>query len=185
MRGTTWIDQDQLTVEDGRLRGQLTEGLDHARQPFRVFSAMARVEPDLAAILGDLKPKAIPFGFVTSIVALEWADGCGWRQGADERETDGHGGKLTGGRGGGMLTNPNEAWLPTGLPGSVFVTIFRGMSVCIKTINTDCPICRGTGRVESRLPFRKKTCDECAGTSKVPALRREVLLMRMKERQRA
>jgi DnaJ-class molecular chaperone len=84
-----------------------------------------------------------------------------------------------------MLTNTNECWPPIGLPWRVFVTTFRGMSVSIKTINTDCPICRGTGRVESHLPFRKKVCDECAGTSKVPALRRQVLLMRMKERQRA
>jgi DnaJ-class molecular chaperone len=31
---------------------------------------------------------------------------------------------------------------------------------------TDCPICKATGRVQSRLPFRKKICGECGGTGK-------------------
>ena len=38
MRGAARIDQDQFAVEDGRLRGQLGEGLDHARQR-SVYSA--------------------------------------------------------------------------------------------------------------------------------------------------
>jgi len=31
---------------------------------------------------------------------------------------------------------------------------------------TDCPICKATGRLQSRLPFRKKICGECGGTGK-------------------
>jgi DnaJ-class molecular chaperone len=56
------------------------------------------------------------------------------------------------------------------------------MPVSVKTINTDCPICKATGRVQSRLPFRKKICAECSGTGKVTALRREQLLRRAKAR---
>jgi DnaJ-class molecular chaperone len=54
--------------------------------------------------------------------------------------------------------------------------------VSVKTINTDCPICKATGRVDSRLPFRKKICNECGGTGKISALRREQLLKRAKSR---
>ena len=43
MRSTARIDQDELAVEDGRFRGQLGEGLDHAWQPVGVFSAVARI----------------------------------------------------------------------------------------------------------------------------------------------
>ena len=31
---------------------------------------VARIEPNLAAVLDDLKPKAIPLGFVQPVVAL-------------------------------------------------------------------------------------------------------------------
>jgi DnaJ-class molecular chaperone len=51
-----------------------------------------------------------------------------------------------------------------------------------KTINTDCPVCKATGRVESRLPGRKRICPECGGTGKVPARRRELLLKRAQAR---
>ena len=85
MSGAAGIDQDQLAVEDGRLRGQLAEGLDHARQAVGVFGAVARIEPNLAAILDDLEAKAIPFGLVQPIVALGRADGCGGAEGADDR----------------------------------------------------------------------------------------------------
>ena len=40
-RGTPGIDQDQLAVEDGRLRGELGESLHHARQEVGVFRAVA------------------------------------------------------------------------------------------------------------------------------------------------
>jgi len=49
-----------------------------------------------------------------------------------------------------------------------------------ETLLTDCPVCEAIGRVASRLPFRKKVCDECGGTGEVSALRREQLLKRMK-----
>jgi DnaJ-class molecular chaperone len=45
-----------------------------------------------------------------------------------------------------------------------------------KIINTDCPVCKATGRIDSRLPFRKKDCGECGGTGKIAALRRKVLI---------
>jgi hypothetical protein len=35
------IDQYQLTIEDGRPRGQFAEGLDHAGQPVGIFRAVA------------------------------------------------------------------------------------------------------------------------------------------------
>jgi hypothetical protein len=87
MRSIARLDQDQLAVEDGRLRGQLAEGFGHARQPVAVFSAVARIESDLAAILDDLEAKAVPFGLVQPIVALGWAYGCAGGEGANEYET--------------------------------------------------------------------------------------------------
>ena len=68
------------------MRGKLGEGLDHAGQAVGVFGTVARIEPNLAAVLDDLKPKAIPLGLVQPIVALGWADGCGWGEGADKGE---------------------------------------------------------------------------------------------------
>ena len=55
------------------------------------------------------------------------------------------------------------------------------MPVSVMTINTDCPVCKASGRVES-LPFRKKICGECGGTGKVSAHRCEQLLKRTKAR---
>ena len=74
----------------GRLRRQLAEGLNHARQAIRLVGAAARVETDTGAILDGLKPEAIPFGFVQPVVAFGRADGRGWGQRTDKRETDGH-----------------------------------------------------------------------------------------------
>jgi hypothetical protein len=54
VRGSPWIDQDELAIENCRSCGQLGEGLDHARQPIAVFSAMARVEADAGVVLDDL-----------------------------------------------------------------------------------------------------------------------------------
>jgi hypothetical protein len=70
MRGAAGIDQDQLAVEDRRLRGQFAKGLGHARQAVGVFSAVARIESYLAAVLDDLESEAVPFGFVQPIVRL-------------------------------------------------------------------------------------------------------------------
>ena len=49
-------------LEDGRLRAQLAEGLSHARQAVGVFSAVAGIEPNQAAVLDDLEAEAIPLG---------------------------------------------------------------------------------------------------------------------------
>src|SRR5262245_25538371 len=46
----------------------------------------------------------------------------------------------------------------------------------------DCPTCRATGKVESRLPFRQKTCDDCGGRARITVARREQILKRSKER---
>jgi hypothetical protein len=41
---------------------------------------------------------------------------------------------------------------------------------------TDCPTCRATGKVESRLPFRQKTCGDCGGHARIKwAFARSVL----------
>ena len=89
VRGAAGIDQAQLAVEDRRARREPCEGLDHARKTVGVFSTVARIQPNRAAILDDLEAKPIPFGFVDPIVALWWAGRGG--QGADERETYWHG----------------------------------------------------------------------------------------------
>jgi hypothetical protein len=77
MSGAPGIDQDQLAIEDCRLRGQLTEGLDHPRQAVGVFGTVARIEPNPAAILDDLKPEAVPFRLVQPIIAFGRSDACG------------------------------------------------------------------------------------------------------------
>ena len=43
---------------------------------------------------------------------------------------------------------------------------------------TDCPTCRATGKVESRLPFRQKTCHDCGGRARVTPTKREQILQR-------
>jgi len=57
-----------------------------------------------------------------------------------------------------------------------FLRYVRGDEPSIR----DCSVCRATGRVDSRLPFRKKICGECGGTGKVSAARREQLLKKSK-----
>jgi hypothetical protein len=69
------------------LRGQLGEGRDHARQPVGVFGAVARIQPNLVAVLDDLEPKPIPLRLVQPIIALGRSDGCRGGEGADKRET--------------------------------------------------------------------------------------------------
>ena len=86
MSRASGIDQAQFAIEDRRLRGQLGEGLDHAQQTVAVNRAVFRIEANVAAILNDLKPKAVPFGFVQPIVARGWTDGCGGDEGADKHE---------------------------------------------------------------------------------------------------
>ena len=63
------------------------EGLGHAREAVGVYRAETRVEPNVAAILDDLKPETVPFGLVQPIVASGWANGCRRAEGADEHET--------------------------------------------------------------------------------------------------
>jgi DnaJ-class molecular chaperone len=46
----------------------------------------------------------------------------------------------------------------------------------------DCPTCRATGRVESRLPFRQKTCEDCGGKARITPARREQILKRQAEK---
>jgi hypothetical protein len=44
----------------------------------------------------------------------------------------------------------------------------------------DCPKCKATDKVDSRLPLRKQACSECGGRGRVTPLRREQLLKRVK-----
>jgi DnaJ-class molecular chaperone len=46
---------------------------------------------------------------------------------------------------------------------------------------TDCPTCRATGRVDSRLPFRQKTCDDCGGKARITVPKRKQILKRLKQ----
>jgi hypothetical protein len=62
VRGAPGIGQAQLTIEDCRLRRQLTEGLDHARQTVGVFSTVARIPAHLAAVFDDPKLKPSHLG---------------------------------------------------------------------------------------------------------------------------
>jgi len=49
---------------------------------------------------------------------------------------------------------------------------------------TDCPTCRATGCVDSRSPFRQKTCVDCGGKARISPARREQIMKRTK-RERA
>jgi len=42
----------------------------------------------------------------------------------------------------------------------------------------DYPACRATGYVESRLPGRKKLCDECGGGARITPAKRELIIKR-------
>ena len=55
--------------------GSVAKALDHARQAIGVFGAVARIEPDPAAVFDDLEAEAVPFGLVQPIVARGWAGG--------------------------------------------------------------------------------------------------------------
>src|SRR5262245_37649705 len=57
----------------------------------------------------------------------------------------------------------------------------RAMAPKASTL-ADCPTCRATGKVESRLPFRQKTCDDCGGRARVTLVKRDQILKRSKER---
>jgi hypothetical protein len=46
---------------------------------------------------------------------------------------------------------------------------------------TDRPTCQATGKVESRLPFRQKTCDDCGGRARVTLAKRDQILKRSKQ----
>ena len=45
----------------------------------------------------------------------------------------------------------------------------------------DCPTCRATGRVDSRLPFRQKVCDDCGGRARITLAKREQIFKRLKQ----
>jgi len=49
----------------------------------------------------------------------------------------------------------------------------------------DCPTCRATGRVDSRLPFRQKVCVDCGGKARIAPAKREQILKRLKQREQA
>jgi len=48
---------------------------------------------------------------------------------------------------------------------------------------TDCPKCKATGKIESRLPFRKQVCPECSGRGRVTLIKRIKLLKRLEREQ--
>jgi DnaJ-class molecular chaperone len=66
-----------------------------------------------------------------------------------------------------------------------FCRIVSGMVTNAKRTHYECPICKGRGRVPGRLPGRTRLCPECHGTGRVTPIRREALLKRLKERERA
>jgi hypothetical protein len=68
------------------------------------------------------------------------------------------------------------------LPWAHFQLIFKLMTrnSHIRKSIAGLPCVQATGRVESRLPGRKRICPECGGTGKVSTLRREALLKKMK-----
>ena len=90
MGGAPGVDQDELAVEDRRLRGQLGEGLDHARQTVGVFGTVARIQPHPATVLDDLEAKAIPLGLVQPVIALGRTDGCRGGKGTDKGKARRH-----------------------------------------------------------------------------------------------
>jgi hypothetical protein len=63
--------------------------------------------------------------------------------------------------------------------GAHFECTTRAMATKGPTL-TDCPTCGATGKVESRLPFRQKTCDDCGGSARVTLAKRELILKRSK-----
>jgi DnaJ-class molecular chaperone len=44
---------------------------------------------------------------------------------------------------------------------------------------TDCPKCKATGKVDSRLPFRKQVCPECGDSGRVTPTKRVKLIKRL------
>jgi DnaJ-class molecular chaperone len=62
---------------------------------------------------------------------------------------------------------------------------FKEMPRTIKSSDYVCPVCEGRGRVPGRLPGRERLCDECHGTGRIAPIRREVLIKKLKERERA
>jgi hypothetical protein len=81
-----WVDQAQLAINNCCLCWELGESLGHGRQAIRVFGTALGVEPNPAAILDGLEPKAVPFGFVQPIIAHGWAGNSGGGEGTAERK---------------------------------------------------------------------------------------------------
>ena len=69
---------------------------------------------------------------------------------------------------------------------TVFCHYILGMVGKVHTTHSlhDCPVCKATGKVESRLPGRKRVCPECGGRGRVTPIRREQLIKRMKLEER-
>ena len=68
--------------------------------------------------------------------------------------------------------------------GGTFLFYSPAMATKAPTL-TDCPTCRATGRVESRLPFRQKICEDCGGKARITPARRDQILNRLKKQERA
>jgi hypothetical protein len=61
--------------------------------------------------------------------------------------------------------------------GAHFWPIVRAMAPKAPAL-ADCPTCGATGKVDSRLPFRQKTCDDCHGQARVTPAKRDQILKR-------
>src|SRR5262245_2629530 len=64
--------------------------------------------------------------------------------------------------------------------GARFACATRAMATKAPRL-TDCPTCRATGRVESRLPFRQRICGDCGGKARITPAKRELILKRTKQ----
>src|SRR5262245_46308002 len=64
--------------------------------------------------------------------------------------------------------------------GAHFWCTLRAMATKAPTL-ADRPTCP-TGKVESRLPFRQKTCDDCGGRARVTLAKRDQILKRSTNR---
>src|SRR5262245_11152856 len=124
--------------------------------------------------VSDKKSIAVPFRLMHPIRPRGRSSAESGEAGIDIAGADGgHGGKIHAAGSG-----------ANGLPPGKFGRYILGMAGSGHTINRlhDCPTCKATGRVESRLPFRQKVCPQCGGTGHVSLMRREQLLKRVKER---
>ena len=72
---------------------------------------------------------------------------------------------------------PNEGPAQADEDTDASLSIYSGMPGGKRTDPlSDCPACRATGYVESRLPGRKKRCDECGGKARITLAKREQII---------